>query len=215
MAKKSNLRSTSSLSLRLAAMAVLVAVLWRFPLFHVVPVAARVVPDIVNSRAIAEKFWAGRLAIAPAADAKIVATALRHDEAAAIRAFARTVGLGDTSYFFLRGEGRVVSRNRDTIQLALGNATDAPVVELQIGVIFGNTVRDSTGLFDVNQFSSLQDFNGLAAELNRLVEARVLPALREHARVGANVSFTGCAEAGGGVPSAPLLSIIPIQAEVH
>ena len=132
----------------------------------------------------------------------------------AIKTYARTVGLG-AAYFFVSGEGRVVARERNAVRLAVGTGADAPVVELQTGPVFGNTVRDGTGLLDVNRVSSLQDFNALAAELNQRVEARVLPALRERAQTGTRVSFTGCAEAVESVPGQPLLTIVPTRVEVR
>lgn len=200
---------------QLIAGAILAALLCRLPLFHIVRLDRQPMAGEVNLPVVAEKFWTEQLPAAPAADASLVAARLQQNAAAAIKEFARPVGLGGTAYFVLRGQGRVIARTRDTIQLALAGAANAPVVELQIGAIFGNLVRDATGLLDVNQFSSEQDFNGLAAELNRLVEVRVLPALRERAVVGVEVGFIGCAEARAGIVGGPLLTIVPIQAEVQ
>jgi predicted lipoprotein len=200
---------------QLAAAAILAVLLCRLPLFHVVRLDRQPILGEVNLPALAEKFWIEELPAAPAADASLVAARMQQNAAAAIKEFARPVGLGGTAYFVLRGKGRVIARTRDSIQLVLADPANGLVVELQIGAIFGNLVRDATGLLDVNQFSSGQDFNGLAAELNRLVEARVLPALRERAILGMEVSFIGCAEAREGVVGGPLLTIVPIQAEVH
>jgi predicted lipoprotein len=113
------------------------------------------------------------------------------------------------------GEGRVVARERDAVRLAVGAGADAPVVELQTGPVFGNTVRDGTGLLDVNRFSSLQDFNALAAELNERIESRVLPTLRDRAQPGTQVRFTGCAEAVEPTSGQPLLTIVPTHVEIR
>jgi predicted lipoprotein len=215
MARKTNRLGIAQRWPQLAAGTILVALLWRLPLFHVVRLDRQPIPDEVNLPMLAEKFWTEQLPAAPTADAGLVAARLQQNVAAAIKEFARPVGLGGTAYFLLRGRGRVIARTRDTIQLALAGPANAPVVELQIGAIFGNLVRDATGLLDVNQFSSGQDFNGLAAELNHLVEVRVLPTLRERALVGVEVGFVGCAEAREGIVGGPLLTIVPIQAEVQ
>ena len=68
----------------------------------------------------------------------------------------------------------------------------------------------------MNSFPGLQEFNALAAALNALVEKSVGPLLREKAVVGTTVHFAGCAEAPEGAAEAgePLLTIIPVQAEV-
>jgi hypothetical protein len=75
-------------------------------------------------------------------------------------------------------------------------------------------IRDGCGLLDVNQAPGLAEFNALSAELNRLVEARVQPALRSTS-VGATLTFAGCAESPEALPaSGPVLTFIPVQAEV-
>lgn len=201
---------------RVLAVAVLATVAcWFFPLFHLRPLASPSGPaGAVDVAAAAAKFWNEQLPSARADDAAVVAGALRSDATAAIKRHARIVGLG-AAYFFVSGEGRIVTTERNRVRLVLGDAADAPMVELQTGPIFGNTVRDATGLLDVNRFSSLQDFNSLAAELNQRVESLVLPALRERARVGARVVFTGGAEAVEPMPGAPLLSIVPMRAELR
>jgi predicted lipoprotein len=213
MVQNSSRHPMSRLWPRLAAIVILAIGLWCFPLFHVAPLVVPAVVSATNLPVVAETFWTQQLLAAAASDASLVAVGLQRDAPVAIKTYAHPVGLGGRAYFFLRGEGRVVARTRETLQLVLGDG--ASVVELQIGPIFGNTVRDATGLLDVNQFSSLQDFNLLAVELNQRVESRVLPVLRARAKVGAQVGFTGCAEAVGAGAGRPVLSIIPVRAEVY
>jgi predicted lipoprotein len=165
--------------------------------------------------AVAELFWREQLPKARAQDAAIVASAMKKNPKEAIATHAHPVGLGGTAYFFVHGEGRVVARDSGSVRIALGENADAPVIELQTGLIFGNVVRDGTGMLDLNRFPSLQDFNALSAELNKRVESQVLPVLRDRAQVGARVSFTGCAEAVEPNPGRPVLSIIPVHAEMR
>ena len=83
------------------------------------------------------------------------------------------------------------------------------------GLVFGNAVRDGTGLLNVNDYPNSQDFNDISAELNKLIETRVQPKLRERAKVGATIRFTGCAEVSDESTDLHLLKLIPIQAEVE
>lgn len=200
-----------------------VALLWVFPLFRIVPLQSAAA-DIANPAgggfdlaAMAAKLWSGELRAAAqrAADANVVAAAIRDDPAAARRQHARSVGLG-AAYYFVRGSGKVIARDRNTVRLSLEGAQSA-IVALRIGPVFGNAVRDGIGLVDVNEVPGLHEFNALAAELNQLVESEVLPGLRERAEVGAVVTFAGCAEAPETAAAAgePLLNIIPVMAEVR
>jgi predicted lipoprotein len=215
MVGKSNRRSAPVWP-RLAAMfAIAMVALWGFPLFHLRPLVAPVADAGVDKiSSVADKFWNEQLSAARGTDLAVVLAALQTNPKTAINTYARTVGIG-TAYFFVSGEGCVIDCERNAVRLAVGTGADAPVIKLQTGPVFGNTVRDGTGLLDVNRVSSLQDFNTLAAELNQRVEARVLPALRVHAQKGTRVSFSGCAEAVEPVPGQPLLTIVPTRVEIR
>lgn len=219
--------------------------LWFFPLFHVVPLPPPAAPSATPGRAASEnspaaagatsadaapavaafdpvsaaaKIWKNDLPAAAATHAvelAILAPALRANPEAAKKQFAHAADLG-TAYYFVRGTGKVVARERNTLRIAPDGAS-AETVALRLGPVFGNAVRDGCGLLDVNSFPGLAEFNALSAELNALVEKNVLPPLREKAVVGAVVSFAGCAEAPESAPDAgePLLVIVPVQAGVR
>jgi predicted lipoprotein len=85
---------------------------------------------------------------------------------------------------------------------------------LQGGLLFGNTVRDGTGLLNVNDFPNSQDFNAISEALNHLVETRVQPKLREQAKVGSVVAFAGCAEVNDGSTDLRPLRVVPVSVEV-
>jgi predicted lipoprotein len=221
--------------------------LWFFPLFRVVPLksagaasadraaatagttGATPGPSSAATRgapaasaafdpvAAAAAFWRSDLpaAHARAADLAAVAAAVRANAEAARTRFAHAAGLG-TPYYFVRGSAKVVAREKNVVRLAPVGA-DGELFVVRLGPVFGNTVRDGTGLLDVNSFPGLQEFNALSAELNALVEKTVLPALRDHAVVGATIHFVGCAEAPESAPDAgePLFTLVPVHAEVR
>ena len=200
--------------------------LYFFPLFRIVSLktqtaaaatAAAAAPAAFDPVSTAAKFWNADLpaAIPQAVQLKVLAAAIRANAESAKTNYAKSAGLG-TAYFFVRGSGKVVSRDRHTLRLAPDGAETETIV-LHIGPIFGNTVRDGSGRLDVNSFPGLQEFNDLSAALNTLVEKNVLPLLRDQAVVGATVHFAGCAEAPESAADAgePLLTIIPVQAEVR
>lgn len=164
--------------------------------------------------AFAGKFWSDQLvpAATRAPDAAILLSDLRRDATAAAKTHAHRVGLGHAAYYFARGTGRVTAVERSRLLVDLNGFT----VALRTGPVFGNVVRDGCGLLDVNQVPGLTEFNALSAELNRLVEERVQPALKGAAiTVGATITFAGCAEAPETLPAGgPLLTFIPVAADV-
>jgi predicted lipoprotein len=200
--------------------AVVTGVCWLFPLFHVVPLSAVNAEQAAakfDSAQFAETFWTNQLQ--PAAektiDAKSLLTAIQSDPAAAKKKFARSVGLSENYFYFVSGSGRVVAASDDGISLAVtDNNTNAEVL-LQTGLIFGDAIRDGTGLLDPSAYPNSQDFNDISAALNHIVETRVLPDLKREAKIGVTVSFSGCAEVDDESTDLKPLKVVPIRATVQ
>jgi len=199
----------------------LLAGIFRFvPLFHLVPLKqeqGRQAAAEFNPTNFAAEFWNNRLlkSLDRAADAEAVLTALAADPQKARTQLGRTLGVSSATLFFLRGTGRVVSVTKKGVSLALKNGDDTADILLPTGLLFGNTVRDGTGLLDASTFPNSQNFNDLSAELNRIVETTLLPQLREQSKVGAKISFAGCAEIAEDDADVKPLPVIPVAVKLE
>ena len=190
---------------------------WLLPPFHVVSLRqARQAQQQgkFDAPSFARQFWDEKLL--PAASNAVpvgeLLAALAQDPAAARQRFCRSPGLSATTYAFVKGSGRIVSIEKDAIRLALDGAVAGTQIELATGLLFGNAVRDASGLLNVSDFPNSQEFNDLSTELNRLVETQVVPALREHAAAGQMLRFTGCIELEES-DTPKVLSVIPLKLE--
>jgi len=195
-----------------------IVVFWWAPPFHIVDLkGAQQAQPAFDAVAFVDNFWSEQLgkSLDRATDAVVLIKAIHADSRAAREKYGRSAGLGSDYYFFMSGEGRVVSVGAHEIAISLepdGSSTD---VILETGNIFGNAVRDGTGLLNVSDFADSQDFNAVSAEINRRIEEQVLPNLRPKAVVGAIVHFAGCAEiADEGTDLHPLL-VVPVSTTVR
>ena len=200
------------------SVALFAAVCWFFPLFHVVPLKQATdakAAATFSAAKFVESFWTAKLleSLDQAVKAEVLLPAVKSDPAAARKKYARSLGLSESYTYFISGTGRVVAVTDDEIALAVTEGATQSEIVVQTGLIFGNTVRDGTGLLNVNDYPNSQDFNDISAELNRLIETRVLPQLREQAKVGARIHFAGCAEVGEEATDLKPLKVVPIQAE--
>jgi predicted lipoprotein len=204
----------------IVALVILVTALtWQFPLFHVVPLQKSTSPQQgaeYNARQFAEDYWQAKLQphLTKAHDAASVLAAIQSDLAQARREFGRTVGLGRSSYYFLRGKGTIVSVENNKVGVALSEGAPAPDLLITTGPVFGNAVRDAPGLLAAGDFANSQHFNELAAALNQLVEERVGRPLAKQAQVGREIHFVGCMEMLGD-KATKSLKLIPLQAVVE
>ena len=159
----------------------------------------------------AQSFWQERLlpTAETTTDLTAVLEALSESPESAAERYGHRSGIGGPAYFFVRGEGRVVAGEGSSLLVSVGGNT----VSLRTGPVFGNVVRDGTGLLEVNSVPGLAEFNAISAELNRLVEERVQPKLRDLAP-GTRLHFAGCAKAPESTGGEPALAIIPVMVEL-
>jgi predicted lipoprotein len=199
----------------------LLAGVFRFvPLFHLVPLKqeqGRQAAAEFNPTNFATAFWNDKLlkSLERAADAGQVLAALASDPQKARTQFGRTLGISSSTLFFLRGTGRVVSVTKKGVALTLKDDGDTADILLPTGLLFGNTVRDGTGLLDASAFPNSQNFNDLSTELNHMIETTLLPKLREQAKVGVKISFAGCAEVAEEDADARPLKVIPVSVKLE
>lgn len=199
-----------------AGVAALAALFWVVPLFRVVPLEAareESAAAAFDPAARAEAFWTGPLR--EAADHAIGAAdlleALRRDPAETAERFGHRLGLASTSSYLVSGQGRIADVDARSVAVSL-DEDDAAEVVIELGPVFGNAIRDGSGLLDVSDFPNAQDFNALSAEINRRVEEQVLPALEAGAREGRAVRFAGAVEiAASDAPGT--LRVVPIWIE--
>jgi predicted lipoprotein len=208
------------IGLILVGLAILSSLFWCFPLFHFVPLqqaAAQKAQAEFNAAQFTADFWQQRLlkSLDQAVKAETLVELLKSDPIAARKQFSRTLGLGDSHTYFISGTGRVISVSDQEISLTITAGASKPQVAIQVGLLFGNTVRDATGLLNVNDYPNSQDFNAISQELNRIIETRVLPDLKAKAKVGATIRFVGCAQVDDPATDLNPLRVIPVRAEVE
>jgi len=191
--------------------------LYFLPPFHVVPLeAARSEAEagVFDAAAFVETFWEDRLlkSADSAVDAGELLAAFEADPTDAVQRFGHRLGLSGSSSYFVSGSGHIFEIEDGNVTIALQDEGGAAVV-IETGPLFGNAVRDGSGLLDVSDFPNSQDFNALSSEINRRVEERVFPLLRETAAIGVAVRFIGGVEIADVEKDVPPLRLVPVVVE--
>ncbi|HRY50555.1 MAG TPA: DUF2291 family protein [Candidatus Paceibacterota bacterium] len=200
-----------------AAMAVAAMVFWVLPPLRVVRLSAtrhQAAGAAFDAEAFVEKFWRDQLLNpdTPALEANRLVQLLRENPAAAAE-LGRRLGFSRNTSYFIRGAGRVAAVVPDAVSLFLEGDREEVSVVIETGPVFGNAIRDGSGLLDVNLFPNSQDFNAISGALNRRVEAEVLPHLKAQAAVGRRINFIGGVEVGDPAHALPL-RVVPVRIEV-
>jgi len=182
-----------------------------FPPFHVRPLQSTAAVGTTDVPRLAEKFWTEKLlatAVQPV-DVGTLLNALGQNQAAASEKYGHRSGIGGSAYFFVGGTAQVSAVDHAGVWLTT-NVPNGMQLMLITGPVFGNALRDATGLLDIADFNSF-DFNALGTELNRLAETRAQPALRTDIAVGSQLSFLAAGEIDDATGAQPFLKLVPIR----
>jgi predicted lipoprotein len=207
------------LATAIAFLIVAAGVFWLFPLFHIVrtnELSSTRKEAAFNAAEFAQEFWSERLMpwVDESGDttSSLFFVQVRKDPEAARERFGRQVGVSRARLFVLSGKGTIMSRDTKGILVRLGDKEGNTDVVLHTGLVFGNTVRDASGLLNAGDFANSQHFNEVSTELNRLVETRVISKLKEQAAPGRAIEFVGCAQLSD--DDKPPVRIIPLRIEI-
>jgi predicted lipoprotein len=129
--------------------------------------------------------------------------------------YGRKLGLASTYYFLLHGEGRIVDITEEGIVLSLVSSQNIPDIIIATNFIFGNAIRDASGLIDVSDFPSSMEFNTISSEINKVVSRDVIPSFIDKVEIGGDLLFFGATEVNKDEPEINPLKVIPIQVQVY
>lgn len=191
--------------------------LYLVPPFHIVPLEAarsESAAAAFDADSFVETFWTDQLleSADKAVDAGELLAAFEADPADAVQRYGHRLGLSGASSYFVSGSGHIIAVDDRSVTIALEGGDQAAVV-IETGPLFGNAVRDGSGMLDVSDFPNSQDFNALSSEINRRVEERVFPKLTQKAEIGVLVKFVGGVEIADADKSFSPLKLVPVVVE--
>ncbi|MEJ0034153.1 MAG: DUF2291 domain-containing protein [Bacteroidota bacterium] len=157
----------------------------------------------------ANEFWNNTLIpnLDKAVDIQELVSLMKTDEKKAFDNYSNALGIGNLKYFLVRGTAKISYIDNDYITLD-NNTTIATEF------IFGNAVRDASGLIDINDFVNTMDFNNVSAEINKIIRAKVLPSFKGNVKSGDTIEFTGAIELNKQHVQLNNIEIIPIQLKI-
>jgi predicted lipoprotein len=167
----------------------------------------------LNPTEFAQKFWKEKFA--PCMDSAVEINSfikmLKENPKAVFEKYAKTQGIGNISFFLVKGEGIIESANEDDVLVTVKSATGEIQLKLNTGIYFGNAVRDVTGKISMGDFTNTMDFNSVSSELNKIVRTQVVQPFKTNAAKGKTVQFVGCAEINKEQVKIDNIELLPVK----
>lgn len=135
---------------------------------------------------------------------------LEGDPESTFKRESKSLGIGNVGYFKVKGEGTVLSINENNVMLLVGDQ----IVELETEFIFGNAVRDASGLIQVNDYDKTSDFNLISETINEKIRAEVIPGFRATVEKGNKVIFQGAIELNKAHLDLSQPEVIPVSIQI-
>ena len=137
--------------------------------------------------------------------------AAKANPADAFLKYTNAMGIGNYRYAFVKAEGTVTDLSEDDITLQIKIDDSLITAKLATEFIYGNAIRDASGLVDVKDFPNTMDLNNISEELNKMVRKTVLPSFKQSVKKGDKIIVTGAIEIHKEHIKWNELEIIPVQ----
>jgi len=179
-------------------------------------VKASIAAKDFNAAQYAATFWTAKLLpnLNKAIDVARLSSMLRRNPENAFDNYSHALGIGNLRYFLVSGKGTIESINENDVSVLIQTDSTKQKIIIATEYIFGNAVRDATGLIDINEFNNTMDFNNVSAEINKTIREKVLPGFRQQVQKGNTIVFTGAIELNKEHLDLSHIEVLPVEIKI-
>jgi predicted lipoprotein len=169
-------------------------------------------PVAFDATAFSKKLWNDQLParINNAIGLDVLLPALQSNPGQAFDKYSNALAIGNIRYSLVQAAGRVTAVEENAVTIQAGNAT----IHLQTEYVYGNAIRDASGLVDIKNFVNTTDLNNVSEALNKQVREQVLPPFKKTVQKTDSVWFAGALELNREHVHLQELQIIPVQVKI-
>ena len=146
---------------------------------------------------------------APQADDLLVL--LKSSPDTAFKMYSHGLDIGNIRFFIVQGQGTVTAVDENDIYIVTKNKQ---ALKIAIEYVFGNALRDAPGLININDFTNTMDLNNIAAEIDKIVRAEVLPPIKSKIKTGDKLTFAGAFELNQEHINLDKIEVIPVVLKI-
>lgn len=134
--------------------------------------------------------------------------------AAAFSKYSNAIAIGNYRYSLVKAIGTVAIVNEDDIILQVSHADSLMKIKMATEFVYGNAIRDASGLLDIKDFSNTTDLNNISEELNKTVRTAVLPSFKKQVKSGDRIEVTGAIEINKKHIRLNELELLPVRIKI-
>jgi predicted lipoprotein len=128
--------------------------------------------------------------------------------------FSNVMGIGNYRYSLVQVTGIAAMINEDDILVRFSHADSLLTIRLATEYVYGNAIRDASGLLDLKDFANTGDLNGISEELNKIVRTTVLPAFKQQVKSGDKIEVAAAIQFNKSHIDFKDLELIPMRIKI-
>jgi predicted lipoprotein len=166
--------------------------------------------------AYSKKLWDERLPakLDSAIELTALIKAIEANPATAFASYSNAIGIGNYRYSLVKVAGVATVIGEDEIAVQVNHADSLLIAILATEYIYGNAIRDASGLVDIIDFTNTADLNSISEELNKTVRTLVLPPFKKLVKQGDKIEITAAVEFNKEHISFGNLELIPVRLKI-
>ncbi|MBA4850379.1 DUF2291 family protein [Emticicia sp. BO119] len=162
-----------------------------------------------NFNAFADSlYYQGILTSARSVELSKLLALVQSNPDSAFKAYGNRLGIGNSAYFMVKGKGKVIQKQANGLKVATENNN---ILTIDTKYIFGNAIRDASGLVKLTDFKTNADFNKLSEALNMIIREKAIPEDLKNISVGDEIIVSGATKLSKIPEKSTIVSILPIK----
>lgn len=166
-----------------------------------------------DAAGFSDKLWKNGLSakLDSAVELNSLLALIRTNSDEAFSKYSNVLGIGNTRYFLVKAAGLVTEVNDDDVMIRVGSGDSLFTIKLATEFIYGNAVRDASGLVDISDFTNTADLNAISEQLNKKIRTELLPPFKAAVKKGSEIAVAGAIEINQAHINTRELEIIPAR----
>lgn len=146
--------------------------------------------------AYTSKLWKEKMpaTIDSAVDIGVLMQAINTNPSQAFDQHTHALAIGNYRYALVKATAVVADVSADEVKLNMTNGDSLISMTLATEFIYGNAIRDASGLIQVKDYPNSSDLNAISEGLNTIVRKQVLPAFKQTVKKGDKLSIVAAIE---------------------
>jgi len=165
-----------------------------------------------DAKAFVNGIWSNELlkVFIDAPEISLIIDSLNSDVANTFERYGSALGIGNIGYFRIKGEGTVSAINENNVMVQTGST----ILEIETEFVYGNAVRDASGLVKVNDYDNTSDFNSISESINEKIREEVIPEFRAKVKTGNRLKYQGAIELNQAHLNLKQIEVIPVTLQI-